>query len=154
MPPDRLIPGRAVESLHLVPRVLDLPEHGADLTGGENPLEGRHVRPLQIGQDRLLGEVAEVPAAQHRPGPGNGVSDESPYQGRLAGPVSADQADLVAWLHAERRLFEEEAGAKFDSEISDDEHFRSGFDVGGGGHNDNSHEIALRSGSIEDQGSP
>ena len=111
MASDRLVTGSALQAFHLVPRVFDLPEHRPDLAGGEHPLERCHVWALQIGQDRLLGEIAQVSAPQDRAGTRGGISDESADEGRLAGPVPPHQSDLVPWLHAEGRVLEKEARA-------------------------------------------
>ncbi len=122
MPLDRIVTRGAVEPLHLVPGVLDLAEHGPNLAGGQDSFESSHIRPFQVRQDRLLGEVAEIAAAQNGAGGRCGVSDQGSNEGGLTRPVPPDQPDFVPGLHAEGRPLEEEAGAEFDPEVSDYEH--------------------------------
>ncbi len=61
---DGLVPGLAIEPLHLLACLLDPSEQGADLAGGKNPFESGHVRALEIGQGCFLGEVTEIAGAE------------------------------------------------------------------------------------------
>src|SRR5690606_30234569 len=121
-PGDRPVARLAVQSLDLAARLLDPTEHASDLASCQDPLERGDVGPLEVGRVGLLREVTEIAGARDASGGRCGVADQGPDQAGLAGAVAPYEADLVAWLHAERDPVHESDGADVDSQVFDDDH--------------------------------
>src|SRR5260370_19457490 len=71
---------------------------------------------------RVLRDVAERAAAQHQPSLGVVLAGEHLEEARLAGPVAADEPDLVAGGHGEARVGQNPARRDVDGEVADLEH--------------------------------
>jgi hypothetical protein len=119
---DRPVAFVPVETFHLAAGLFDAPQEHPDASGGEDPFEGSHVGPFEVGQGRLLGEVPEVAGPQHRPFFGRDVTDEDAHQRGLAGTVGADETDLVTGVQGERPVDEERPIPHFDPEVTCDQH--------------------------------
>ena len=67
----------------------------------------------------ILPEVAERPAALHRPAIGRHLAGEDPERARLAGAVAADDAHLVAARDGEVEVAHDGRAAGLDGEAAD-----------------------------------
>ena len=73
-------------------------------------------------EPRVLGQVAEAAGAVHDAGVGVCGAAQHLEQARLAGPVAADQADLVAGADREAGSLEDDGATHLDGELADLQH--------------------------------
>ncbi len=89
----RAVGDRRVGAAHLDLGLAQASYDVVESARGEDPVEGDH---LGVAGARVLGQVADLAGRQHLARGGQAFPGEDAGEGRLAGPVAADQTDLVA----------------------------------------------------------
>jgi len=90
-------------------------------TSPREDVRERRIRRLRA-RPRILGHVAQRPAAEHKPARGIVLTGQDLEQARLARAVAPDQAHLVARGDGEARVREDAARGDVDGETTDLKH--------------------------------
>ena len=119
VPAHRPVAGTVVGAAHLLLGLAQPAYDFVQAAGRQDPVAGQDV---EVAGARVLRQVADTAGAGHLAPGRQRLAGQDPGQRGLAGTVAADQADLVAGTDPERRVVDEDAGARADMQVASGDH--------------------------------